>query len=222
MPAARCLLAVLLLGFAAEASAAVAIADANLAWPQYRGPNRNGISPDKGLFTNLKDGAQQLWKASLGTGFTSIAVANGMVFACGNTKDQDTLFAFDAESGVPAWNYTYPSKLDPNQYEGGPNATPTVAGNAIYGFSKEGFAYCLEAKTGKEIWKKNIAQEVGGERPGASPAPPPSRAGRCTSTSASTAAASTAPLARWCGRPPATRPATPPPCPSRPSNPPAC
>jgi outer membrane protein assembly factor BamB len=165
MPAARCLIALLLVGCAAEAGAAAAAADASLAWPQYRGPNRNGISPEKGLFTNLKDGAQQMWKASLGTGFTSIAVANGMVFACGNTADQDTLFAFDAESGAPVWKYTYPAKLDPNQYEGGPNATPTVAGSAIYGFSKEGFAYCLEAKTGKELWKKNIAQEVGGERP---------------------------------------------------------
>ncbi len=165
MPAARSLLALLLVGLAADAGAAVAAADANLGWPQYRGPNRNGISPEKGLFANLKDGAQQLWKASLGTGFASIAVANGMVFSCGNAADQDTLSAFDAESGAPAWKYTYPAKLDPNQYEGGPNATPTVAGTSLYGFSKEGVAYCLEAKTGKEIWKKNIAQEVGGERP---------------------------------------------------------
>jgi outer membrane protein assembly factor BamB len=145
--------------------ASASSADASLGWPQYRGPNRNGISPETGLFASLKEGAQVVWKASLGTGFTSIAVANGLVFASGNNQDQDTLSAFDEASGAIAWKYSYPAKLDPNQYEGGPNATPTVVGTVVYGFSKDGIAYCLDAKSGKEVWKKNVAQEVGAERP---------------------------------------------------------
>jgi outer membrane protein assembly factor BamB len=94
-----------------------------------------------------------------------MAVANGLVYASGNAKDQDTLSAFDAATGKPAWAYSYPAKLDPNQYEGGPNATPTVVGAVVYGFSKDGLAICLDAKTGKEVWKVNLPQEVGAERP---------------------------------------------------------
>lgn len=150
-------------GWAANAAAN----NQTLGWPHFRGPNRDGIATEKDALAGLtSDGPKQAWKASLGTGFTSIAIANGMALSSGNKDDQDTVYCLDATTGKPAWTYSYPAKLDPNSYEGGPNATPAVAGSSVYVFAKDGTVVCLDFKSGKEAWKKNVAQEVGAAPPG--------------------------------------------------------
>ena len=127
-------------------------------WPQYRGPSRDGISAEKGwLGTWPANGPKVLWKTSVGTGFSSMAVTNGRVFTMGNQGEQDIVFCLDAGSGRVIWKHTYPSPKSPNSYEGGPNATPTVDGNAVYTFSKQGQLFCLDAESGKAIWSKTAA-----------------------------------------------------------------
>ncbi|HEX3133908.1 MAG TPA: PQQ-binding-like beta-propeller repeat protein [Planctomycetota bacterium] len=132
-------------------------------WPQYRGANRDGISTEKLIFGS--EAPIVVWKAKLGTGYTSMAISNGLVYASGNTNDQDTLFCLDAKTGKPAWSFSYAQKLDPNSYDGGPNATPTVAGKNVFLLAKDGFAACVDAKSGKVVWQKNVAQEVGAQKP---------------------------------------------------------
>ena len=135
-------------------------------WPHYRGVNRDGVSVEKDALAGLTAaGPKPAWKASLGTGFTSIAIAGGRVYASGNANDQDTLHCLDAATGASVWTYSYPAKLDPKQYEGGPNATPTVAEGAVYLFSKDGVAAKVDAATGAEAWKVDAAKLAGGNRP---------------------------------------------------------
>ncbi len=139
-------------------------------WPNWRGPEHNGISKEKKWSTNWpKEGPKILWKASLGTGFSSIAVSGGRAYTMGNTgsKDidekehKDIIFCFDAETGEEKWRYSYPCPLNPRNYEGGPSATPTVEGDRVYTLSKKGHVFCLNAKTGKVIWQKNLKEELG-------------------------------------------------------------
>lgn len=132
-------------------------------WPHYRGANRDGISTEKLAFSG--EAPTQVWKASIGIGFTSMAVSDGLVYASGNTDNKDTLHCLDAKTGKSVWTFSYAQALDPNLYEGGPNATPTVAGKHVYVLARDGFTACLDAKTGKEVWKKNLAQEVGAAKP---------------------------------------------------------
>ena len=100
-------------------------------WPHFRGPNRDGIATEKDALAGLTaDGPKQVWKASLGFGFTSITIANGLAYSSGHKDGKDTIYAFDAATGKPAWTYSYAAELTPNMYEGGPNSTPTVAGSA--------------------------------------------------------------------------------------------
>jgi outer membrane protein assembly factor BamB len=139
-----------------------ATAPAPQAWPQFRGPAHDGISPEKLTFAETP---KQVWKAALGTGFTSIAVANGLVYSSGNAGDQDSVQCLDAATGKPVWKYSYPARLEPKMYEGGPNATPTVAGGSVFILGKDGLVACLDAKSGKEVWKKNVAQELGAATP---------------------------------------------------------
>ena len=133
-------------------------------WPHYRGINRDGISPEKLTFG--AEAPETLWKAKLGIGFSSVAISDGLVYASGNANDQDTLHCLDAKTGKSVWTFSYAQKLDPKLYEGGPNATPTIANKTVFIMAKDGFTAALEAKTGKVMWQKNIAQEIGAEKPG--------------------------------------------------------
>ena len=135
----------------------------NDTWPQYRGVNRDGISSEKLTFG--ADAPETMWKAKVGIGFSSLAISDGLVYASGNANDQDTLHCLDAKTGKSVWTFSYAQKLDPNLYEGGPNATPTVAGKMVFIMAKDGFTAALDAKTGKVVWQKNLAQELGAHKP---------------------------------------------------------
>src|SRR5437588_8419611 len=75
-------------------------------WPQRRGPNYNGISSEKQWRHHwLPDGPPILWKANVGAGFSSFAVARGRVYTMGNSDDRDTVFCFDAATGKGIWTH---------------------------------------------------------------------------------------------------------------------
>jgi len=126
-------------------------------WPNWRGPDHNGVSKETGWKTTWPaEGPKVLWKASVGTGFSSFAVSSGKVYTMGNTDNTDMVFCFDAETGKEVWKHSYQAPLDKSQYEGGPNSTPTVDDTRVYTFSKRGQVYCLDVGTGKVIWSKKF------------------------------------------------------------------
>ena len=76
----------------------------------------------------------------------------------GNKSDRDYVIALDEGTGEEIWRHGYAESLNPNLYDGGPNATPTIDRDYVYTMSKSGKAYCLEAETGKVIWTKDLKQ----------------------------------------------------------------
>src|SRR5678815_4014889 len=102
-------------------------------WFRWRGPNLDGISTEKGWSTEWpKEGPKQLWKASVGTGFSSVSVSNGRICTIGNQNETDTVYCFDANTGTTIWKHSYPCPLESGYYEGGPGSTPTVDGDFVY------------------------------------------------------------------------------------------
>jgi outer membrane protein assembly factor BamB len=135
-------------------------------WPNWRGPAHDGISKEKGwLSTWPQDGPKQLWKTFVGTGFSSVAVADGRVFTLGNLDGTDTIYCFDAESGRELWKHSYACPLDPTYYEGGPGSTPTVESNRVYTLSKRGHVFCLKVTDGKTLWERNLIEDLRVEKP---------------------------------------------------------
>jgi len=130
-------------------------------WPNYRGADYDGISDETGWQSTWQGAPTIAWKAALGWGFASMAVDDGRVYATGNVDDHDIVYCFDAATGKTIWKQSYPCPLYKKNHEGGPAATPTVEGGAVYVFSKAGDVLRLDAKTGAVAWHKNPAKELG-------------------------------------------------------------
>ncbi len=134
-------------------------------WPQWRGPNRDGISNETQWSSMWPaDGPKQLWKTSVGTGYSSVAVSNGRVYTMGNRDKTDTIYCLDANTGTEIWNHSYPCVADGAGHPG-PASTPTVEGEFVYILSREGDLFCLDANSGKPIWSKHIVNDLGAKYP---------------------------------------------------------
>lgn len=153
----RTLLSSLIL--AAAASFAVATD-----WPQWRGPNRDGISTEKGLLKEWPKGGPPLaWRIKgLGSGMSSVAIAGGRLFTQGARKNDGQrgvyVTALDLGAGKELWATAITTGSSPE-----PNGTPTVDGALVYAVGKNGDLACLEAASGKLVWKKNFGADFGGK-----------------------------------------------------------
>lgn len=135
-------------------------------WPNYRGPNYDGISTESGWSTTWpKSGPKVLWERSIGVGFASMAISNGKVYAMGNIDDNDILYCLDEATGDVIWKKSYPCPIFARQHEGGPCATPTVEGDAVYTLSKNGDAIRFNASNGDVVWHTHLGRDFGFKRP---------------------------------------------------------
>src|ERR1035441_5781249 len=125
-------------------------------WPQWRGPNRNGISSERVSAVWSADGPKVLWRASIGTGFSSISISQGRAYTMGNTNNEDTVWCFDATNGKTLWRHTYTAQLGPQWYEGGPGSRPTVDNNRVFTISKWGDVFCFDAAKGTVLWQRDL------------------------------------------------------------------
>jgi outer membrane protein assembly factor BamB len=136
-------------------------------WPQWRGPNRNGISEEKGLVDQFPEpGPVAAWKAAVGLGFSSIVVGGGKAYTAGYADGSDTVFCLDAVTGKEIWKQSYPSELGDKFYEGGTTGTPTLDGNHLFWLSRWGDLFCFDAASGKIVWNRQIVKETGAQIPG--------------------------------------------------------
>jgi outer membrane protein assembly factor BamB len=152
----RCFLVLILISIAARADD----------WPQFRGPTRDGVSAEKNWRAAWPaDGPPVAWKAEVGLGFSSIVVANGRAATAGHAGGKDTVFCFDAASGKPLWQQSYPAELGDKFYEGGTTGTPTFDGERLYWLSRWGDLFCFDAASGKIVWRSNVQTETGAPIP---------------------------------------------------------
>lgn len=136
-------------------------------WPQWRGPNRDGISGETGLLPSWPTGGPRLlWKATgLGEGYSSLAVVKDHIYTQGQRGNQEYVFAFDVKTGQKLWE-TPTSRAYSNDRGNGPRGTPTIDGDRLYAMTGDGVLVCLSTATGKPIWIENVAQKYGGRIPG--------------------------------------------------------
>lgn len=148
-------LAVLVLGLAA------ASADD---WPQWRGPNRDGLSKETGLLKEWPPGGPKLlWKSTgMGAGYSSVSVSKGKIFTAGEADDSSFVLALDA-NGKKIWSARLGRPGDPDRRGAGPRCSPSVSDdNIVVALGQYGDLVAVDAADGKERWRKNVTRDFGG------------------------------------------------------------
>ena len=131
-------------------------------WPSWRGTERNGISKETTWSSDWgSNGPAKVWTTNVGVGFSTVAVAADRVFTAGWADGQDTVRCLEAATGKVVWSHSYEEKLGNKMYEGGPNATPVVAGGRVFAVSKTGRTLCLDAASGKVRWEVDLGKQIG-------------------------------------------------------------
>ena len=136
---------------------------ASAEWNQWRGPNRDGKSPESGLLAAWpKSGPERTWMIeSLGAGYSSLAVANGTLFTQGAKDGKQFLIALDAETGEIKWEIEH-GKPFSNRRGDGPRGTPTVDGGRVYALGGDGNLISADAATGAKIWERHLLKTYRG------------------------------------------------------------
>ena len=153
----------LVAGCVACAVVAVAAQAPSTDWPQWRGPERNGVSRETGLLPEWpRSGPAVVWSASqLGTGYGSVAVAGSRVFVQGMKNRQSVVTSLDRAAGKAVWSVALGSAQE-NDRGSGPRSTPTVDGDRVYVLTENGDLVCLLVADGKVVWRRNILREFNG------------------------------------------------------------
>jgi outer membrane protein assembly factor BamB len=135
-------------------------------WPQWRGPNRDGLSPETGLRMDWPAGGPPLvWARPIGRGFSSVAVAGGRLYTqdaeAAAAGSQEAVVCLDARTGQEQWRFRYPSHYE-ERFGSGPRSTPAVDGDRVYAVGPTGVFHCLRADTGALLWRHDLLQEFHG------------------------------------------------------------
>jgi outer membrane protein assembly factor BamB len=141
------------------AAAAVTSAD----WPQFLGPQRNGIYTGPPLTTSWPAGGpKKIWEKHVGQGFAGPVVAAGRVIVFHRVATEEVVDALDARTGEARWHFAYPTAYrDDFGFDEGPRAVPVVANNRVYTFGAEGQLHALDAATGRKIWSVDTMRRFG-------------------------------------------------------------
>ena len=140
-------------------------------WTAFRGQDGNGRSPDTGLLKQWNEnGPKLLWSIDfIGTGFSSVAIADGKIYISGNVeregKPLSMVFCLDKE-GNKIWEQdngpavqTAGSTYSRARGYPGTRGTPTISGDMVYDASALGEVTCYNAKTGEKIWSRNLTAD---------------------------------------------------------------
>ena len=155
-------------------------------WPQWLGPQRDGIWRETGILDKFPPGGPKvLWRVPIAGGYTGPAVVGGKVYVMDRVLAKDAkvhseaLFPRRPSAGVPGservlclnaadgkeiWKHEYDCPYSVS-YPAGPRCTPVVAGGKVYALGTEGHLFCLDAEKGGVVWKHHFPSEYGVKAP---------------------------------------------------------
>jgi WD40 repeat protein len=145
-------------------------------WPQWRGPNRDGVWQETGILEAIPaSGLKVRWRTTVSQGYSGPVVSQGRVFVTDHQFDPEVerVVCFDEFTGKLLWVHSYPSNYRDMEYGNGPRSSPTVHDGRVYTLGTQGHLVCVDAAKGELMWEKSLTNDFRGQLPryGASAAP---------------------------------------------------
>jgi len=139
-------------------------------WPQWRGPERDGVWRENGIVERFGESdPRYAWRVEIGEGYGGPAVADGRVFVtdfareAGTTQGTEQILVLDEATGDPLWSYSWAIDTQGIQqrYANGPRATPTIDGDRAYVLGSTGRFFCFDVADGSIFWESDWVEEYG-------------------------------------------------------------
>jgi outer membrane protein assembly factor BamB len=134
-------------------------------WPQWRGPNRDGVLPASA--ERLKEwprAAKLVWKTPVGGGYSSPVASQGAVFVIARESENEVVSRVDWKTGKVVWKKSYPAPFQKNQYAvahgKGPHSTPLVHQGKLYSLGITGILSSWNTASGELVWRKDYSPRV--------------------------------------------------------------
>jgi outer membrane protein assembly factor BamB len=133
-------------------------------WPQWRGPERDGIWRETGIVESFATAdLQPVWTAVIGPGYSGPTVAGDRVFLTDRVtapEQQERVLCFDRTTGKTLWSHAYPCVYRDVDYALGPRASVTIADGRAFSLGTMGHAHGFDAADGRVLWARNLAAEL--------------------------------------------------------------
>lgn len=135
-------------------------------WPSFRGPDRDSRLPGVKIPTDWNERPPRaVWRHRVGPGWSSFAVIGNRVYTQEQRGDEEAVICYDALTGKERWIHQNPARFTETISGPGPRGTPTFDRSRIYALGAAGALNCLDAVSGREIWKRNIVADSGATVP---------------------------------------------------------
>jgi outer membrane protein assembly factor BamB len=139
-------------------------------WPQWRGPNRDGVWRETGIIEKFdKPQLDIQWRAEIGPGYSGPTVADGRVYVTDRQtepKQVERVLCFSAADGQPLWSHTYDCPYEGISYTAGPRAAVTIDEGRAYSLGTMDNLFCFDAATGDVLWQKDLRKLYSAKIPG--------------------------------------------------------
>ncbi len=132
-------------------------------WNQFRGPNRDNLSPETGLAEKWPEGGPELLQTitGIGEGYASVSLVGDLMYTMGNVDGGEQVIAMNRKTGDIVWKTRNGDEYREGQGNG-PRGTPSVVDGLVYSLGGNGDLSCMTADTGNQVWHINILKEFGG------------------------------------------------------------
>lgn len=132
--------------------------------PQFFGPARDGHAPEVPLSSDwISKPPKELWRQQIGAGWSAFAVVDGMAYTQEQRGEDELVSCYDLLTGATIWTYSEQAHFTQWQGGEGPRATPTVMDGHVYAYGATGILHCLDAATGKPIWRVAVLDSLKSE-----------------------------------------------------------
>jgi outer membrane protein assembly factor BamB len=134
-----------------------------LDWPQFLGPQRNGVSQETALISTWPEGGpREVWRVPGGVGMSGLAVSQGRCVTLAQRAGQQWLLVLNAETGASVHQVPLAPEFE-NAMGHGPRATPCISGDSAFVFTGEGLLAAVDLAKGAVRWSRNVVRELGGK-----------------------------------------------------------